>query len=146
MAHAENTVTIARPIQEVFDFLADGANNPRWRPAVIEIRPVANAGRVGATYAQKLKGPGGRPIAGDYEVVAFEPPSHLAFRVTSGPARPEGTYRLAEAGPGNTSVHFSLELKARGVMKLMEPMIKKTMAAEVACLANLKRVLEQGRS
>ncbi|GAC1326936.1 MAG: hypothetical protein NVSMB17_00280 [Candidatus Dormibacteria bacterium] len=144
MAHAENTVTITRPIQVVFDFLADGTNNPLWRPAVIEIQPVANAGKAGATYAQKLKGPGGRPISGDYQVIAFEPPSHLSFRVTSGPARPEGTYRLTEVGAGNTSVHFCLELTTRGMLKIMEPMIKRTMASEVACLANLKQVLEYG--
>jgi len=144
MAHAENMVTIATPIQHVFDFLADGTNNSRWRPGVIEVRSVANAGRAGATYMQKLKGPGGRPIAGDYQIVAFEPPTQLAFRVTAGPARPEGTFRLAEAGPGNTTVQFSLDVKVGGFMKLMEPMIKKTMQSEVACLENLKQVLENG--
>jgi len=144
MAFAENTVTITRPIQHVFDFLADGTNNPLWRPGVIEIRLLENPGKVGATYAQKLKGPGGRAITGDYEVVAFEPPKRLAFRVTSGPARPQGTYELSEMGAGNTIVRFQLEVKVGGLKKLMEPMIKKTMESEVACLDNLKRVMEYG--
>lgn len=28
MAHAEHTVTVSRPAEEVFDFVADGACNP----------------------------------------------------------------------------------------------------------------------
>jgi len=95
---------------------------------------------------QKLKGPGGRPIAGDYQLVAFEPPTHLAFRVTAGPARPEGDFRLTEEGTEKTSVHFSLDVEVGGFMKLMEPMIKKTMQSEVACLENLKQVLEDDTS
>ncbi len=37
MAHAEHTVTIARSAEEVFDFVADGTNTPRWRPTVLDI-------------------------------------------------------------------------------------------------------------
>lgn len=145
MAHAEGSVSIKRPIHEVFDFLADGKNNARWRPAVIDIKPVGDTVGVGATYAQTLKGPGGRSIAGDYEVTAFDPPSHLAFRVTAGPARPEGDYLLTEDAPGATTVHFSLDLKTAGLMRLMGPMIKRTMVSEVAYLENLKQELETGR-
>lgn len=33
MAHAESQITINRPAHEVYTFLADGLNNPKWRPA-----------------------------------------------------------------------------------------------------------------
>jgi hypothetical protein len=36
MAHAENSMTINRPLSEVFSFLLDGSNNPRWRPGVLD--------------------------------------------------------------------------------------------------------------
>ena len=38
MAHAENSITINRSAADVFTFLLDGANNPRWRPGVLDIR------------------------------------------------------------------------------------------------------------
>ena len=57
MAHANNSVTVARPIEEVFDFLADGTNNTRWRPSVIEIARSGGPDGVGATYKQGLKRP-----------------------------------------------------------------------------------------
>ena len=34
MAHAENEVTINRPAPEVYAFLADVLNNPKWRSGV----------------------------------------------------------------------------------------------------------------
>jgi uncharacterized membrane protein len=37
MKHVEQTVTVDRPIDEVFAYLADGRNNPDWRVGVLEI-------------------------------------------------------------------------------------------------------------
>lgn len=142
MPHAENAVTIEAPVATVFAFLADGTNNPKWRPGVLDITPPPGGPAVGATYKQGLKGPRGKRIDGDYQITALEPPAKLAFAVVAGPARPTGTFELSEAAPGQTSVHFSLDLTAKGVMKLMGGMIQKTMDAEVACLANLKSALE----
>src|SRR6266849_9215410 len=34
----QQSVTIARPVEEVFAFLADPASIPRWRPDVLEAR------------------------------------------------------------------------------------------------------------
>ncbi len=33
MAHAEERITINRPVDDVFNFVLDGMNNQRWRPA-----------------------------------------------------------------------------------------------------------------
>jgi len=37
MAHASQVTTVDRPIAEVFAFLADGLNDPKWRPDVTSI-------------------------------------------------------------------------------------------------------------
>ena len=143
MAHAEYRVVVSRPIGAVFEFLAEGANNPRWRPAVLEIRPGPEPAGVGQTFAQQLKGPMGRPIRGDYRITRWEPPHLLAFVVTAGPARPTGSYMLVEAGPGDTELTFVLDLPPRGLLgRLMDGMVARTMRAEVANLEQLKTVLE----
>ena len=146
MAHADGTVTIERPAEEVFDFLADGTNNKRWRSGVIDITPEAGddaSGQgVGAIYRQTLRGPGGRTIDGDYRVTIFERPQRLDFEVIAGPARPKGSYLLRADGPSSTSVTFALDLQPRGLMKLMGPMVGRQMEKEVAALSDLKRVLE----
>ena len=37
MLSARHHVTIARPIGEVFAFVADGLNGPKWRPGIVDI-------------------------------------------------------------------------------------------------------------
>lgn len=143
MAHAEESITIQRPVAAVFAFVLDGTNNPLWRPAVVDIHRVPGTpADVGAHFTQSLKGPGGRRIDGDYEIVDCRPNKLIGFQVTAGPARPTGTYRF-DAVDGATRVTFSLDFEPRGLTRLMGPMIARTMRSEVATLSNLKAYLEQ---
>src|SRR5947209_5473163 len=142
MAHAEASITIKRPTESVFNFVLDGMNNPRWRPAVLDIQQVpGKAAGVGAKYKQGLKGPGGRRIDGDYEIVECQPNELIAFQVISGPARPTGTYRFESVGDA-TRVTFMLHYEPKGLARLMDPMITRTMRSDVATLSNLKAYLE----
>lgn len=142
MAHAENSITIERPIATVFAFILDGTNSLHWRPAVISVEHVPGTpSGAGAIYKQQLKGPGGRPIAGDYEIVESQPNELIRFQVIAGPARPTGIYRLSSAGD-STTVTFTLDFQPTGLARLMDPLIAQTMRGEVGTLANLKAYLE----
>ena len=143
MPHAEHTITVARPPQDVFDYLADGTHNREWRTGVLEIERTSAAVGEGATYRQVLAGPGGRRIDGDYRITVFEPSRRLEFLVTAGPARPTGVFELSENGSQSTRVRFALDFSASGPMKLMSAMITRTMRREVAQLDNLKSILER---
>jgi hypothetical protein len=136
MAHAQHVVNVERPIAEVFAFLADGLNDPKWRPDVTSIEHVSGSG-AGARYAQTMKGPGGRSIRGDYTVTGYEQPTRYDFEVTAGPARPTGSFVLREMTPTTTEVTFTMDLKPRGLMVLMSPMINKQVRAEVSNIDNL---------
>jgi uncharacterized protein YndB with AHSA1/START domain len=141
MPSASNTVTINRPIADVFSYVADGLNGPKWRSGIVDIAHASGEG-LGATYRQGVKGPGGRRIDADYEITAWEPPTRLAFKAIAGPVRPTGEYRLAAAGAG-TSITFSLDAQLGGIQKLlMGGAVQKTMDGEVANLAKLKANLE----
>ena len=141
MPSAEHQVTIARPMAEVFAFVADGLNAPRWRPGVLDISLESGSG-TGAVYRQGVKGPGGRRIAADYEITAYEPNRRLAFRAIAGPVRPTGEFRLEDAG-GATRLAFSLQAELTGIKKLLlGGAVQKTMDAEVAATEALKRLLE----
>ena len=142
MAHAEESITINRPAGEVYNFVLDGTNNPRWRPTVVDIQKVpGKPAGVGAVYKQGLKGPGGRRIDGDYEIVEARPNELIAFQVFAGPARPTGTYRFESVGNA-TRLTFTLHFEPKGLARLMDPMITSTMRSEVATLSNLKAYLE----
>src|SRR5919199_113761 len=99
MPSAERTVTIRRPADQVFAYLADGTNDPQWRSGVLEIERTSDADGVGAVYRQVLAGPGGRRIAGDYRITVFDPPRRLEFQVIAGPARSGGLRPDADVQP-----------------------------------------------
>jgi uncharacterized membrane protein len=142
MAHAEKTVVINRPVESVFDFILNGANNKLWRSSVLDIKPVSEAPYgVGSRFEQGLKGPGGR-IAGDYEITDCKPNELIQFQVTAGPARPIGIYRFQRQDAA-TSVTFILDYQAKGLSKLMGPMIQRSMQEEVGMLDQLKAFLEK---
>ncbi len=141
MPSARHEVTIHRPAADVFAFIADGMNGPKWRPGVLDTEHVSGSG-VGATYKQGVKGPGGRRVDADYRVTRFEPNSGLAFVAIAGPVRPTGEFVLQEI-PDGTRLTFSLDAQLGGIKKLlMGGAVQKTMDAEVAATERLKELLE----
>ena len=142
MAHAEESITIARPVQTVYDFLLDGSNNPLWLSPVTDIRLLSGPSLgVGSVFKQGLKGPSGR-IDADYEIVACKPYELIQFQVCAGPVQPAGTYHFESLGT-STKLTFALDYQPKGLAKLMDPVITKTMQAEMDDLSNLKTYLEK---
>lgn len=140
MLEASNTVEIRRAPADVFEFLAEGENDRRWRSGVLDLQRKSGHGR-GAIYEQGVKGPFGRRVPADYEITAYDPDRRIGFRAIAGPVRPEGTYELAPSDAG-TRVTFALRCTPHGLAKLMTPMVAKTMRSEVAQLERLREVLE----
>lgn len=141
MPQATYSVTIRRPVDDVFAFVADGEKCPQWRPGVLDIKRVSGDG-LGTRYAQGVRGPMGRRIAADYETTVFEPNRRLEFQTVTGPARPHGRYDF-DAADGGTNLTFSLDAQLSGLRKvLMGGAVQRTMDSEVRTLDNLKRVLE----
>jgi len=142
MAHAEGQVTVQRPVKDVFAFVLEGTNNPRWRSGVLDIERVKGSpSGVGAAYTQGMKGPGGR-ISADYEIVELTANAFIKFQVTAGPARPTGSYTFQAKGE-STTVTFVLDFQPKGLARLMNGMIENQMRAEIAALSKLKECLER---
>ena len=141
MPNAKQSVTIGRPVDAVFAFVADGEKGPQWRSGHIDVKRISGEG-VGTRYSQGVPGPMGRRIAADYEITAFEPNHRIEFQTIAGPVRPHGRYDF-EAVEGGTRLTFSLDAELTGIRKLlMGGMVQRTMDAEVGALAKLKQVLE----
>jgi uncharacterized membrane protein len=141
MPAATRSITIRRPVDAVFAFVADGTNGPKWRSGVLDVELVSGRG-AGARYRQGVKGPGGRRIAADYEVTAEEPNQRLAFRATAGPVRPTGEFRFEDVD-GATRLTFSLDAELGGWKRLlMGGAVQQTMDAEMVALDRLKELLE----
>jgi hypothetical protein len=86
MPSAERTIVIDRPPDQVFGFFADPANDRAWRSHVKEIAALGPAG-IGATVHQVIEGPGGRGLAADLEITAYDPPTRYHGLRSADPLR-----------------------------------------------------------
>ncbi|MDQ4213395.1 SRPBCC family protein [Microbacterium sp. ASV81] len=141
MPIASRTIEIAAPVETVFAFFTDPANDRKWRGGVKEIQAQGAPG-VGATVHQVIAGPGGRSIDADIRITEYTAPTRYAFAAIAGPVRPVGSYTFEET-PGGTQVTFDLSAEVTGLKKLfMGGPVQKNMDGEMAALDKAKALLE----
>lgn len=119
----EATVKIDRPIEEVFDFLADGENDPKFSPRVLEIRKTTDEPPgVGTVYASTVKD-AGMKTKREFELTEFQRPTRIrwAERSKNLITASEGGYDLAPDGDG-TRVTIHNVLEGHGPGKLLAPL------------------------
>jgi carbon monoxide dehydrogenase subunit G len=125
MAHGfSGTTTINRPIEEVFAFLSEGTNDPKFSPRVQEIRrttdgPIA----VGTVFVSTVKD-AGMKSAREFELTEFEQPTKIRWRERSKNAItvPSGGYDLEPAGDGATRVTIFNDFEGHGFGKVILPL------------------------
>ena len=117
MATFENTVMISRPIEEVFAFLSDFENVPKWNYAIVETHKVSEGPvGVGTIYQQVRSVPSRSKER--FEVTAYNPPRQLEIRGQLGPFPSRLAYALA-AVPEGTRITNAVELELRGPGRLL---------------------------
>jgi uncharacterized protein YndB with AHSA1/START domain len=144
MLNATHETTINQTAAEVYAFLADPMNGPRWRSGILQLSKVSGVG-VGVRYRQEVAGPGGRRVDADIETTALEPNRRSAFRTIAGPVRPEGVFEITEADGGATRIRFSLSAELRGLKMLMAPLVRRTMESEVAAIDRIEAAMSADR-
>jgi uncharacterized protein YndB with AHSA1/START domain len=119
----EATVVVDRPIEEVFDFLADGTNDPKFSPRVLDIaKTTEGEPGVGTVYASTVKDAGVKTKR-EFKITEFERPTRIRWQEISKNLvmAPEGGYDLAPEGEG-TRVTIHNVLEGHGLGKLLEPL------------------------
>ena len=122
MAHEFNgSAVIERPIDEVFAFLADGTNDPKFSPRVQEIRKVTDGPiGVGTVFESKVKD-AGMTTSRKFELTTFEAPTKIrwAERSKNMVTVPDGGYDLEKVTDTQTKVTIHNTLEGHGFGKLI---------------------------
>jgi uncharacterized protein YndB with AHSA1/START domain len=145
MVRDETSVTINRPIEDVFAVLSNPETGPKWSSMAIEEKWTSPEPHgVGSTFrsAGKILG---RRIEADHVVTVFEPSHRVAMKTESGPTagRLLMTFERVEGG---TKVVFDTEFEAGGLVKLAKPLWMKIGRRQWdRDLATLKGLMEAGR-
>jgi hypothetical protein len=111
---------VDRAIEDVFAFLADGTNDPKFSPRVLEMTKKTDGPvGVGTVFASRVKD-GGVKTTREFEITAFEPPTKIRWteRTKNIVIVPEGGYDLAPEGAGTRVTIFN-ELEGKGFGRLI---------------------------
>ncbi|MCW2968189.1 MAG: hypothetical protein JWM71_1961 [Solirubrobacteraceae bacterium] len=117
----EATTVVDRPIEQVFAFLADGENDPKFSARVVEIRKTTDGPPgVGTRFASTVKD-AGMTTKREFELTEFVVPTTIrwAERSKNIVTAPEGGYDLSSVGEGQTSVTIHNQLEGHGFGKLI---------------------------
>jgi uncharacterized protein YndB with AHSA1/START domain len=113
----EADVRIDRRIEDVFAYVSDPLNFPRWNSAVEAVRKTsAGQNGVASTYSMERELPSGRAV-NELEVVASERPREFAIRTTAGPTPFLYRYRFS-AEDGDTVMRLEAEVELPGAAAL----------------------------
>lgn len=116
----EGTAVVARPIEEVFAFLANGENDVKFSPRVQEIRKTTDGPiGVGTRFESTVKD-AGMTTKREFELTEFVAPTKIrwAERSKNAVTAPAGGYDLAPDGEGTRVTIFN-ELEGHGFGKLV---------------------------
>jgi hypothetical protein len=140
----ETDVHIERPLEEVFAYVSEPLNFPRWNSAVEVVRGTSvREGGVGSTYVMERELPTGRAV-NRLDVVASEAPHEFAIRASAGPTPFLYRYRFSSQ-KGETVVKLDAEVELPGAVALVPPLARRAIKSGVDDnLATLKRILELG--
>jgi uncharacterized protein YndB with AHSA1/START domain len=130
MVTNEKIITINRPIEEVFAYVGEAGNGPKWQSALVEAKRITKGPLgVGAQYSS-VRNFMGRRMESVMQYTTYEPNQKIVFKTISGSSPFVQTF-LFEPVPGGTRLTTRLELETPGLMGLAKPLIASGLKREV---------------
>lgn len=122
MTRIAGEVTIAAPVEEVFDLVADERNEPRYNPRIEHVRKLG-AGPVGpgARFVAEPRNMGKRGEM-TLTIQEYERPRRLHNVVTSSYMTVDGTLTFDEVD-GGTRLAWDWDMGLVGPMRLLSPVL-----------------------
>jgi hypothetical protein len=140
-------IVINRPIDVVFDFVADERNEPRYNPRLRRVEQITPGpiGR-GTRFRAETTATMGRTADMVIEWTDFERPRRLASSTHMSAIDIHGTLTF-DPVPAGTRMRWWWDITPRGLLRLVRPLVARLgQRQERANWAGLKRYLEQPAS
>ena len=143
MLHAEESVEINRPVEEVFAYVSTVESQPEWATPPIEVRKdTPGPPKEGDTFTGVAKFLG-RRFETPYRITSIESNRQFSYHATGGPVPDQRwTFACEEVSRG-TRLTMVVEGEPGGFFRLAEPIVARALRRELrGNLETLKDVLE----
>jgi uncharacterized protein YndB with AHSA1/START domain len=121
----EQTFTVDRPPEAVFDYLTDPSKLTEWQTAKTAVEPLTEGPpRQGTRFRERTRGPRGREFEQVTEFTEFDRPRRVVVSVVEGPYPIDGAWSFTPDGAG-TRVDFVAQGPLPGFTRMLEPLAKR---------------------
>ena len=144
---AESSAIIRRSLHDVWAFVSDPRNEPKWHTDILGIKSASDpAGGpptswvVGATWLVTVQFMGRREY--EVEITGLEANRQLQFTTRTGPVKPTSTYLFESAG-GHTRFTRHVDMPLHGPLRMFGPLMRRDLEKRNArFVQNLKALLD----
>lgn len=143
MIKIKDSITINKPLEKVFAFVANMENLPQWQSEVVKSKIITpGPTRVGTKFTEEVK-VGRSKLPTMCEVNEFVANKRIGFVASSSAIGYQGLFSVEKSGQSSTAVNLTATASLKGFYKLLSPIFsaeaKKGARKE---LQQLKKVLE----
>jgi hypothetical protein len=142
VAQVEGEIVIRRPVEVVFDFVADERNEPIYNPRMRRVERLS-AGPIGRGTRFRAETTSlGRPVVMMIELTVYDPPHRLGSVTRMSSMEITGAVTF-DPVPDGTRMRWSWEMRPHGLRRLLGPVLAGVgRRQEQAIWAGLKQHLE----
>ena len=138
----EHSVIINRPVKEIFDFVTEVTNHPKFSPSETAEWASQDAPKLGSIFRSVSRFLG-RSIESTGEITSWNPPHKYSYSGNSGPITLFNQWEFEEID-GGTQVTLSGEVEAGGFFNVAEGLLAKQVDKQIPTdLSALKLLLEE---
>jgi hypothetical protein len=133
-------ITIDRPVEEVFDFVSDECNEPRYNPQMLSVEKLS-PGPIGSRTQFRVHMKSGAPML--LEFTTFERPVRLGSHTSFSGVTIDGELTFEGRGD-STLMYWDWSITPSGALKILTPFIVwMGRRQETRIWSGLKRCLEE---
>lgn len=145
MIRIEHSTVIEKKPAEVFGFISDISNLPRWQAGTVKSELVGDSPLATGSRFREVVRVGPLKLNTECVVTELKDSEVFAFEAMSRPLDYAGSFRFTTE-PSGTRVSLRAVAQMKGVWRLLEPLLASDLRKESRVeLENLRRVLEAGQ-
>ena len=144
MVKITDSTIIDRPVEEVWSFVSDPGNDPKWYQGTMEVRQISEGPTaVGTTFEAVIQFRG-RSLVAVARCIVLNPNKEVTWKFTSGlMKRSTDSWRVEPIDEKSTRLTRVFDMRVSGFWRLIQPIVARgTKQAHEAEIRNVKRIVE----
>ncbi|MGZ4150553.1 MAG: SRPBCC family protein [Actinomycetota bacterium] len=123
MRRLQETIEVARPIEEAFDEIADFSTTASWDPGIAEARRLDEAPLGVGSRFEVVAMFNARELPLVYEIVEYERPTRVVLRGSGATFQGLDEITCTREGDNHTRIDYVADLRLTGLARLAEPLL-----------------------